>query len=168
VTLDDLSTLLDFHYWARDRVLDAAGRLIPEQFTRDLGGSFTSVRETLVHIYWADWAWYQIWHGTFPSGPLAVDELRDLESIRRTWKEHESKVRAFIGALGEADAHRVVEFRRPDGSAGAFPIAHMVQHLVNHGTYHRGQLTMMLRQLGVQPPESTDLIRYYRDRATAV
>ena len=41
----------------------------------------------------------------------------------------------------------------------------MIQHLVNHGTYHRGQLTMLLRQLGAEPPEGTDLIGYYRERA---
>ena len=61
----------------------------------------------------------------------------------------------------------MVGYTRPDGSAAAFPLAHMIQHLVNHGSYHRGQLTMMLRLLGAAPPESTDLIRYYRDRATA-
>jgi uncharacterized damage-inducible protein DinB len=164
MTAGDLATLVDFHYWARDRVLDATAGLTPEQLTRDLGNSFTSVRDTLVHIYWAEWAWYQIWHGSFPAAPLNVEGLLDLESIRRTWRDHEVKVRAFITALGDGDAERVVEFRRPDGTAGAFPIAHMVQHLVNHGTYHRGQLTMMLRLLGTKPPEGMDLIRYYRDQ----
>ena len=167
MTLDDLDALLDFHYWARDRVIDAAAKLTPEQFDRDLGNSFKSVRETLVHIYWADWAWYQIWHGTFPSAPMSTDQFPDLDSLRRAWSEHEEKVRAFVQAQAGSDAHRVVEYRRPDGSAAAFPLAHMVQHLVNHGSYHRGQLTMMLRQLGAAPPESTDLIRYYYARAAA-
>jgi uncharacterized damage-inducible protein DinB len=165
VTLDDLAALLDFHYWARDRVLDAAAALTPAQFTHVIVGSFPTVRETLVHMYWADWAWYQLWHGTFPAAPLAVDRFTDLESIRRAWNEHEAGVRAFVTALADGDPHRVVEFTRPDGTAGAFAIAHMIQHLVNHGTYHRGQVTMMLRQLGAEPPQSTDLIRYYRERA---
>lgn len=168
MTRGDLETLLDFHYWGRDRALDAAAQLTPEEFTRDLGNSFKSVRDTLVHIYWADWAWYQIWHGTFPSETLATDRFVDVEALRGAWAELESNARAFLTNVGETDAHRVVGFTRPDGSAAAFPLAHMVQHLVNHGTYHRGQLTMMLRQLGAQPPESTDLIRYYRDRSTAV
>ena len=41
----------------------------------------------------------------------------------------------------------------------------MVQHVVNHGSYHRGQVTTMLRQLGAQPPKSQDLITFYRERA---
>ena len=166
MTIDELDTLLDFHYWARDRVLDAAAKLTPEQFERELGGSFKSVRATLVHIYWADWAWYQMWHGAFPAEALATDELRDVESIRRAWRELESKARAFVKAQSGTDAHRVLEYRRLDGSVGAFPFAHMVQHLVNHGSYHRGQLTMLLRQLGVEPPESMDLIRYYAAAVT--
>ncbi len=50
MNLQDLRTLLDFHYWARDRVLDAVGALTPEQFTRDMGSSFSSIRDTLVHL----------------------------------------------------------------------------------------------------------------------
>ena len=165
MTLDDLDALIDFHYWARDRVLDAAARLTPEQFTREMTGSFKSVRATLVHLYWADWAWYQIWHGSFPDGPLSTDQFTDLESIRRAWEEHEAQVRAFVRAQRGTDVHRAVHYTRPDGSAGAFALAHMVQHVVNHSSYHRGQVTMMMRQLGVEPPESTDLIRYYREVA---
>jgi uncharacterized damage-inducible protein DinB len=43
----------------------------------------------------------------------------------------------------------------------------MLQHLVNHGSYHRGQVTTMLRQIGVQPAKSMDLIAFYRERAAA-
>ena len=45
-------------YWARDRVLDAVAVLTPEQYTRDLGNSFKSIRDTLVHSYSAEWVWY--------------------------------------------------------------------------------------------------------------
>ena len=54
MTASDLRTLLEYHYWARDRVLDAAALLTPEQFTKDLGGSFKSVRDTLAHVYAAE------------------------------------------------------------------------------------------------------------------
>ena len=44
--------------------------------------------------------------------------------------------------------------------------SHMLQHVVNHATYHRGQVTTMLRQLGAPAPKPQDLIRFYRDRAS--
>ena len=46
MTLQDIRTLLDYHYWARDRMLAALDLLTPEQFTRDLGGSVKSIRDT--------------------------------------------------------------------------------------------------------------------------
>jgi uncharacterized damage-inducible protein DinB len=45
----------------------------------------------------------------------------------------------------------------------ASPLWQMVQHVVNHGSYHRGQVTTMLRQLGSKPPKSLDMIAYYRE-----
>ncbi len=43
LTIDDLRALVDYHCWARARVLDALERLTPEQYTRDLGSSFKSI-----------------------------------------------------------------------------------------------------------------------------
>jgi uncharacterized damage-inducible protein DinB len=165
MTLDDLKALLDFHYWARDRVLDAGARLTPDQFTRDLGSSFRSVRDTLVHLYSADWSWYHLWRGVFPTAMPSPDQFPDLDTIRGAWNAHESTIRAYLDSLAEADVNRVIEYRLPNGSTSSFPLGQMVQHLVNHGTYHRGQLTTMFRQLGAEPPNSMDLIRYYREQS---
>ena len=59
-------TLVDYHYWARDRILDAVDLLTPEQYLKDLGNSFKSVRDTVVHTYGAEWVWYLRWVGTSP------------------------------------------------------------------------------------------------------
>ena len=75
MNLQELRTLLDYHYWARDRVLDAAEQLTPDQLTRNLGSSFGSVRDTLAHTYAAEWAWCQRWQGESPSVAAAVRPL---------------------------------------------------------------------------------------------
>ena len=54
MTYDDLRLLIDYHYWARDRVLDAVSAITPEQFIRPMGNSFNSVRDTMVHICGAE------------------------------------------------------------------------------------------------------------------
>ena len=54
---------LDYHYWARDLILDAVAPLTPEQFTRPIESSFKSVRDTVAHMYAADWVWYTRWIG---------------------------------------------------------------------------------------------------------
>jgi uncharacterized damage-inducible protein DinB len=160
MTPADLRLLVDYHYWARDRVLDAAAALTPEQYSRDLASSFRSVRETLVHLYSADWVWCERWHGASPTAHVA-DRFPDVDSLRRTWSEHETKLRTFIDAVGE-DINRRYDYKLFNGSPGSSPLWQMVQHVVNHGSYHRGQVTTMLRQLGAAPGKSMDLIAYYR------
>jgi uncharacterized damage-inducible protein DinB len=164
MTHQDLKTLLDFHYWALDRVLEAAAALPPDQYIRDLGSSFKSVRDTLVHLYSAEWAWYQRWQGTSPTAMLRFDDYPDVETLRRAWTSHEQKVRAYVDSLGEADTARVINYRLLSGQAGVSPFWQLVQHMVNHASYHRGQVTTLLRQLGAKPPASLDMITYYREK----
>jgi uncharacterized damage-inducible protein DinB len=163
LTHQDLRTLLEFHYWARDRMFDAIELLTPEQFTRDLGNSFRSVRDTVAHIYAAEWAWYSRWQGHSPTALLPADQFPDVATLRRAWVEQEQKARAFLAELGEA-VGRVMPYTLLSGVSSASPFWQMLQHVVNHASYHRGQVTTMLRQLGAAPAKSCDLITFYRER----
>jgi uncharacterized damage-inducible protein DinB len=165
MNLQDLETLLDYHYWARDRALDAAAALTPEQFTRDLGSSFKSVRDTLAHTFAAEWAWHSRWQGISPTALLPADEFPDVDTLRARWMEQEQKVRSFVKNEGDAGITRVIEFKLLSGQPGAAALWQMVQHMVNHASYHRGQVTTMLRQLGAAPAKSMDMIAFYRERA---
>lgn len=166
MTHAELETLLDYHYWARDRLLDAVEALSPEQLTRDMGSSFRSVRDTLVHLCHTEWVWHQRWNGTSPSGPPQQPEaFADVASIRRLWAEQERDVRAFVDALGEAGIARTIDYRNVAGQAWRSAFWQLLQHLVNHGSYHRGQVTTMLRQMGAAPAKSMDLIAFYRERS---
>lgn len=165
MTPADLQTLLDYHYWARDRALDAVALLTPEQFTKDLGSSFKSVRDTLAHVYSAEWAWYSRWQGHSPAAMLPFDQFPDVASLRKAWSEHETKMRAYAGGMDEAGLNRVYEYKTLNGQPGSSLFWQMLQHVVNHASYHRGQVTTMLRQLGAQPGKSMDMIAYYRERS---
>ena len=161
MTLQVLQTLLDYHDWARDRVLDAAGKVTPDQFTRDLGSSFRSVRDTLAHVYAAEWAWCSRWNGVSPTA-FPTESPRDVTAIRAKWGELESNVRAVFDRMREQGLDQVIEYRMLNGDARTSIFWQMVQHVVNHASYHRGQVTTMLRQLGAAPPQSMDLITFYR------
>ena len=165
MNLQDLQTLLDYHYWARDRVLVAADALTPEQLTRDLGSSFKSVRDTLAHIYAAEWAWCGRWNGQSPTALLPGDMFPDVASIRAKWAELESNVRGILERMGRQGLDGVIEYKMLNGEAKASVFWHMLQHVINHASYHLGQVTTMLRQLGATPPQAMDLIAFYRIRA---
>jgi uncharacterized damage-inducible protein DinB len=163
MNLTDLQTLAEFHYWATRRVLDAVEPLSPDQFTRDLGNSFPSVRDTLAHLYGGDWIWCSRWNGESPPGLPDPQRFPDLTSLRRVWDEHEPTLRAVLKRFGEAGVDQPVEYVR-NGVRQVQPFSQTFQHLVNHGTYHRGQVITMLRQLGVTAVPSTDMIAFFREQ----
>ena len=162
MTLQDLKTMLDYHYWARDRLLDALEPLTSDQLTRDMGSSFKSVRDTIAHTYAAEWAWYERWHGRSPKALLPLDQFADVASLREAWSAHEARMRAYVHSLDEAGVERAIDYTLLNGAAGSTPLWQMLQHVVNHASYHRGQVTTMLRQLGASPAKPMDMIAYYR------
>jgi uncharacterized damage-inducible protein DinB len=164
MTTPQLETLVDYHYWARDRLLAAVEPLPPDHFTRDLGNSFASVRDTLSHLHAAEWVWLSRLNGASPTALLAHDRFADLAAVRSGWAETESGIRALVSGLDEATRERVLEYRLLNGQPGASRTWHILQHVVNHATYHRGQVTTMLRQLGAAAPKPQDLIAFYRER----
>jgi uncharacterized damage-inducible protein DinB len=143
-------------------MLDAAAGLSEEQFARDLGSSFPSVQGTLAHLIGADWIWLERWRGSSPTAQPGWD-TRTHAALAARFAEIGRDQKAFLDGLSEADVDRVVSYRALNGAPYANPLGELCRHVVNHGTYHRGQVATLLRQLGVKPPQ-TDLILYYRER----
>lgn len=165
MNVEDFRVLYDFNAWANARTLESCMPLSSEQFTRDLGSSFRSVRDTLVHIGGAEWIWLERWHGRTPQGMPQAADYPDFESVRRRSAEVERDLLDYVASLTPSDIQRVVRFKTMAGTEMAQPLWQSLQHLVNHGTYHRGQITTMLRQLGAKPV-GTDLIGFYRQRSS--
>jgi uncharacterized damage-inducible protein DinB len=161
----ELRTLLDYHYWARDRIVAAVEALTPEQFTKDLGSSFPSVRDTLAHMVGAETAWLSRWQGESPSALLPASQFPDAATVKKTWLALEKKLRTYFQQLREPGMQKVIAYKALNGMSHAAPFWQMLQHVVNHASYHRGQVVTMLRQLGAQPPKSVDLIAFYREKA---
>jgi uncharacterized damage-inducible protein DinB len=166
MTRAEVQTLIDYNYWARDRLLEAVDALSPEQFSRDLGSSFRSVRDTLAHLHGAEWIWYRRWMGESPTALPPADRFPDAASVRAAWQDMEAQIRAYFSPLDDRALEQVIAYKSTAGVPGASVLWHMLQHVVNHSTYHRGQVTTMLRQIGTAPPKAMDLIAFYRERGT--
>ena len=82
---EDFRLLYDYNSWANHRTLAACAQLNDEQFTRDMGSSFRSVRDTLVHIMLVEWLWLERWHGRSPNSYAATSEFPNVDSVRARW-----------------------------------------------------------------------------------
>jgi uncharacterized damage-inducible protein DinB len=167
MTPEEMCTLYDYNAWANRRAQEAASALTNEQFTKPMGSSFGSVRDTLAHIYGAEWIWLERFQGRSPAALPDVGEFANIASLQEKWAEQEARLLAFVGKLTQEDLNRVMEYKTLKFGVYRNPLWQSMQHVVNHGTYHRGQVTTLLRQLGAQPI-LTDLMHFYRERAMAV
>jgi uncharacterized damage-inducible protein DinB len=158
--LAHIRELYDYNRWANRRVLDVTATLNEAEFTRDLGSSFPSVRDTWAHIAGAEWVWLSRWQGGSPSGlPEGVDHTTH-EAIARRLAEIDGERRTFLGRLTEEALEEPISYRNFAGQALTYSLRRLLTHCVNHSTYHRGQITTMLRQLG-RKPVSTDMTAFF-------
>ena len=154
--------MLQYHYWARDRMLDSLKLLTKADYVRDMGSSHKSIRDTAVHIFAAELVWYSRWTGPSPTGLLPVRRVPDVPTLQSVWWDLEMAVRLFARGLGPDGVNRSFRYTTLNGMPASSRFWEMVQHVVNHGSYHRGQITTMLRQIGAAPPQSTDQIAFLR------
>ncbi|HXQ97971.1 MAG TPA: DinB family protein [Candidatus Limnocylindrales bacterium] len=162
--LETVRALFAYNEWANRRTLEGCESLSTDQLLEPLGGSFGSVRNTLAHIMDVEWLYLERWQGRSPTGLPDVENYPDLVQIDERWKTVDEAMREYVRALSQADIVRIVEFRNTRGNLFRHPLWETMQHLVNHSTYHRGQVTTLLRQLGGKPM-SSDLIAFYRERS---
>ena len=155
----DIQQLYQYNKWANGIILNSVAPLRTEELTRHLGGSFTSLRDTLVHIMSAEWIWLRRWKGVSPRAMLEAAEFADIDAVRARWSEIETEQMAFVQEVTNESLHEIITYTNTRNQTWRYPLGQMMQHLVNHSTYHRGQITNFLRQLGAQPV-ATDFLIY--------
>jgi len=163
---EDFKSLFQYNAWANRRTVEACGTLAPAQFARDLESSFRSVRDTLVHIMAVERVWLERWKLAWDGSFLKAPDFPDVDSVRAAWVPIERELLAFVDGLSDQDTKRIVPHKNLAGAEFQMPLWELMQHLVNHGTYHRGQITTLIRQAGGKP-SGTDLVGFYRERSAA-
>ncbi len=166
ISADILLTHFDYTLYASSLLLEAAGKLTSEERDRDLKASYVSLLGTLRHIYFADRIWLSRFEG-FDTGSMPRLTLSDpaetpsLEDMVASWPDLIHRFKACIERYGDAGVMQEFTFTNLAGKQFTMPRYQALLHVVNHCTLHRGQVMMMLRQMGHVPP-STDLLYYYR------
>src|SRR5712672_3893510 len=120
MTKDDIQLLYEFDRWANNRVLQAASTLSDEEITRDLGGSFRSVRDTLVHIVGVERGWLTCWKEPSPSSTFVKDywtrhnalfnpnAFTDLAAVQSKWAEIEREQVEFVNRVTNESLRRML------------------------------------------------------------
>ena len=160
MTLDEAKELFAYDTWANEMVFDAVAELSEEELKKDLRTSHESVLSTLIHLVGAEIVWLSRWKGGKAPLPDA-SEFPTLDSLRSKWSDVRDERDAFVASMSGEQLSESIEISSLSGESFSHTFAVMFRHLVNHSSYHRGQVVTLLRQLGRKPP-GTDLIRYHR------
>ena len=152
--------LLLYTLWADRLVRSAAREVRPEDLAREAGVSFGSLLGTLVHILGSQRLWLSRFTGqAAPPLPTTAD-LPDFLSLATAWEETAAELEFFLASLAEEQLAADITWTSTEGETYTRPLWQPVVHMVNHGTYHRGQVASLLRQLGYQPP-AIDMIHFF-------
>ena len=157
-----LSSFASYDLWANERLLQTILTLDEGRQQQEIISSFPSLHKTFLHVWDASSIWWQRLHMheqiVIPSlsfHPSMNDVANGLLSQNKEWVD-------WLDTVEEADLEKELVYKNRTGDTFHQPVKEMLLHLFNHGTYHRGQLVTMLRQLGVEKIPQTDYIVYSR------
>jgi len=153
---DDLIYLFAYNRWADRRVLDACRTLSPAQYTAEPVPGWASVRASVVHIISATSNWIRRLAGEEVTGPLTEADLPTLEDAERRLEQTYQLLDGLWPTLTPAQLATPRAFAMR-GHSAMLPPWVVLRHVVNHATYHRGQVASKLKRLNVEPP-ATDLV----------
>ena len=162
--IDAIRELYDYNHWANQRVLSAMTPLTDDMFTRNMGNSFVSLRDTLAHILGAEWIWLERWRGRSPKALLSASDFPTLQALQRRWAAVRLDQNQYIQTLVPDRLNDDVSYTNTRGERYSYALWRQMLHVINHSSYHRGQVTTLLRQMGAEPA-GTDLLVYYDQAA---
>lgn len=152
-----------YNAWANDRIYEAASGLTKEEFARDVGAFFQSMRGTLNHLLVTDRIWLKRFTGE-GDAPAALDTILyiDFAKLRVARQIEDRRLIDWIASLSDkALAGRFTYMTVTDMRTISQRLAPALSHLFNHQTHHRGQAHTILTVLGKEAPP-LDLIYFQR------
>jgi uncharacterized damage-inducible protein DinB len=152
--------LYRYDRWANDRAFAAASPLAQEDFARELPGSHASVRATLTHIVSAEWLYLRRWQGESPQHVFEAREFHSQRELEARWRQVAAEREAFLESLTAERLLASVRYLNLQGESWEYPLWRQMYHVVNHSSYHRGQLATLLRGIGAMPL-ATDFLVFH-------
>jgi len=156
---DDILELFAYHHWATTRMLGAFEAVTAAQLDQPWGGSFATGRGLLRHVLGAEWLWCERWNGRSPKAIMEPPSDLDGRGFRAEWDKVRAAQQSFLDELSNSQLDGDISYVNLKGERWTYSLSNVLLHVVNHGTYHRGQFTHFLRDLGMAAP-STDFLLF--------
>lgn len=154
--------LADYNTWANTIAIEWLEQINDEQWEQIITSSFSSIKQTAIHIASAEKIWLDFWKKVPEPIYLSAEFKGTKKDLTDIWRASSAGLKAFIEKYQEENYLQQVTFRYPKGGEAQMEFWQTFSHIINHSTYHRGQLVTLLRQAGFIKLSSIDLATYYR------
>jgi uncharacterized damage-inducible protein DinB len=166
-SIDALRMMAGYNRWMNEKLYALCATLSDEERKRDRQAFFRSIHGTLNHLLLTDRGWLGRFRGapwTFRS--LDQELYGDFAELRRERADTDAEIEQYVADLSPERLAAEFTYTTYAGKTFTHPLAPALVHFFNHQTHHRGQLTTLLSQVGLDPGV-TDVIAYYRDNVVA-
>jgi len=157
--LEGLRAMARYNRWMNERLYDCCEKLSDQERKLDRGAFFRSIHGTLNHLLLGDRLWLsRFLSSEFRASSLADELYSDFAELRAERAKTDAEILGWVETLGEERLAGSLKFRSMVGNKDrAFPMWFATQQFFNHQTHHRGQVTALLMQAGIDPGV-TDLL----------
>ncbi|MEZ2445857.1 DinB family protein [Chitinophaga sp. RCC_12] len=155
-------TLADYNTWADNIAMGWLNQIDDEQWNQAIISSFSSIQQTAIHIASAEKIWVDFWRKVPDPVYLSAGFKGTKNDLIEIWGKASAGLRNFIAEYPEESYLQKVSLKKPNGEEDQMEFVQTFPHIINHSTFHRGQLVTMLRQVGFTKLSSTDLFTFYR------
>lgn len=172
---DHFALMAEYNRWMNANLYQVAADLPAAELAKNRGAFFGSINGTLNHVMVGD----IIWLRRFAAHPLGLSSLepvrelpaitslsqvlhRDFAALREARESLDAVIIALAAEATDAHYDAALVYRNTRGTEFRRRFGYLVQHFFNHQTHHRGQVTTLLTQLGLDPGV-TDLLALIPD-----
>lgn len=163
-------TMYEYHVWANQRMLNLLKELPQDVYKQEIVSIFPSVSKAMAHIYTVDSSWLEIASGTEMKDAMKLTEQvteeaerQSIEGLEAMFAALSERYRAFFRQ--QADLEKTIVLDNPYAGIRETRLSEIVMQVVNHGTYHRGNISAMLRQMGHASVMTEYALFWYQDQA---
>jgi uncharacterized damage-inducible protein DinB len=153
-----------YNLWANTRLVNWLAQATEAQLEQALESSFPSIRATVQHLWGAEAIWLERLRGNSPTTFVSLQFQGSSQEVLQHWIKASADFTSFVVVQEDAFFQQTFEYKNLAGEAFRSAAQEMIQHCMNHSTYHRGQLITLGRQVGLGKAPQSDYIAYVRER----
>ena len=149
-SIELLQQFARYNIWVNEKIYAVCAGIPAAERKRDLGAFFHSIHGTLNHLLLTDRVWFGRLTGVeFPVHSLGDELYADFDTLASERKITDAELIHLFTGYTDADLSDDLSYTSVStGKARSYPLRHVLLHLCNHQTHHRGQVTAMIQRLG--------------------